>query len=59
MEIKEETFESLSDWVELEEDKEYNRYVSASNVINEVRLCAAAYPEKRSEGKELDSLIGD
>lgn len=30
MEYKEETFESINDWVELEEDKEYNRYVSKS-----------------------------
>lgn len=38
-------------------DREYNRYVSASNAINEVRLCAAAYPEKRSEGMKLKSFI--
>ena len=38
-------------------DREYNRYVSASNAINEVRLCAAAYPEKRSEGMRLESFI--
>lgn len=38
-------------------DREYNRYVSASNAINEVRLCAAAYPDKRSEGMSLDELI--
>ena len=35
-------------------DREYNRYVSASNAINEVRLCAAAYPEKRSAGMSFD-----
>ena len=40
-------------------DREYNRYVSASNVINEVRLCAAAYPETRSEGTELYKFIGE
>ncbi len=40
-------------------DREYNRYVSASNLINEVRLCAAPYPEKRSEGIELKSFIGE
>ena len=39
-------------------DREYNRYVSASNAINEARLCAAAYPEKRSEGMKLDEFIG-
>lgn len=38
-------------------DREYNRYVSASNAINEVRLCAAAYPDKRSEGMSLDEFI--
>lgn len=38
-------------------DREYNRYVSASNAINEVRLCAAAYPDKRSEGMRLDEFI--
>lgn len=38
-------------------DREYNRYVSASNAINEVRLCAAAYPEKRSEGMNLEEFI--
>lgn len=38
-------------------DREYNRYVSASNAINEVRLCAAEYPEKRSEGMKLDEFI--
>lgn len=38
-------------------DREYNRYVSASNAVNEVRLCAAAYPEKRSEGMRLDEFI--
>ena len=37
-------------------DREYNRYVSASNAVNEVRLCAAAYPEKRSEGMSFDEL---
>ena len=38
-------------------DREYNRYVSASNAINEARLCAAAYPDKRSEGMKLDDFI--
>ncbi len=38
-------------------DREYNTYVSASNAINEVRFCAAAYPEKRSEGMKLDDFI--
>ena len=38
-------------------DREYNRYVSASNAINEVRLCAAAYPDKRSEGMNLNEFI--
>ena len=38
-------------------DRDYNRYVSASNAVNEVRLCAAAYPEKRSEGMKLDEFI--
>jgi len=38
-------------------DREYNRYVSASNAINELRLCAAAYPDKRSEGMKLDDFI--
>ncbi len=38
-------------------DREYNRYVSASNAINEVRLCAAAYPDKRSEGMNLKEFI--
>lgn len=38
-------------------DREYNRYVSASNALNEVRLCAAAYPEKRSEGMNLEFFI--
>ena len=38
-------------------DRDYNRYVSASNAVNEVRLCAAAYPEKRSEGMRLDEFI--
>lgn len=38
-------------------DREYNRFVSASNVINEVRLCALSCPEKRSEGIDLKKFI--
>lgn len=38
-------------------DRAYNRYVSASNAVNELRLCAAAYPDKRSEGMKLDDFI--
>lgn len=37
--------------------RDYNRYVSASNAINEVRLCAAASPEKRSEGTDITEFI--
>lgn len=35
----------------------YNRYVSASNAINELRLCLINYPEKRSEGKNIREFI--
>lgn len=37
--------------------RDYNRTVSASNAINEVRLTAAAYPEKRSEGRKIKEYI--
>lgn len=37
--------------------REYNRTVSASNVINEVRLAAAAHPDKRSEGVDIMEYI--
>lgn len=37
--------------------RDYNRTVSASNVINEVRLCAKACPEKRSEGISITQYI--
>ncbi len=37
--------------------RDYNRTVSASNVINEVRLCVAAHPEKRSEGVNIFEYI--
>ncbi len=37
--------------------RDYNRTVSASNVINEVRLCVAAHPEKRSEGVDINEFI--
>lgn len=37
--------------------RDYNRFVSASNAINELRLCALSYPEKRSEGKDIREFI--
>lgn len=37
--------------------RDYNRFVSASNAVNELRLCALSYPEKRSEGKDIFSFI--
>lgn len=37
--------------------RDYNRTVSASNVINEVRLCLCSYPDKRSEGKDIREFI--
>lgn len=33
--------------------RDYNRFVSASNALNELRLCALSYPEKRSEGTDI------
>lgn len=37
--------------------RDYNRTVSASNAINEARLIAKAYPEKRSEGRNIFDYI--
>ncbi len=37
--------------------RDYNRFVSASNALNELRLCALSYPEKRSEGKSINEFI--
>lgn len=37
--------------------RDYNRYVSASNAINELRLCLINYPETRSEGKNITEFI--
>lgn len=37
--------------------RDYNRFVSASNAINELRLCASAHPEKRSEGTDIREFI--
>lgn len=37
--------------------RDYNRFVSASNALNELRLCALSYPEKRSEGKDITEFI--
>ncbi len=37
--------------------RDYNRIVSASNALNELRLCALSYPEKRSEGKDINEFI--
>ena len=37
--------------------RDYNRIVSASNALNELRLCALSYPEKRSEGKDIHEFI--
>lgn len=37
--------------------RDYNRFVSASNALNELRLCALSYPEKRSEGTDIREFI--
>ncbi len=37
--------------------RDYNRFVSASNALNELRLCALCYPEKRSEGKDITDFL--
>ncbi len=37
--------------------RDYNRIVSASNALNELRLCALSYPEKRSEGIDINEFI--
>lgn len=37
--------------------RDYNRFVSASNALNELRLCALSYPEKRSEGTDIKEFI--
>lgn len=37
--------------------RDYNRFVSASNALNELRLCALSYPEKRSEGIDIKDFI--
>ena len=37
--------------------RDYNRLVSASNALNELRLCALSYPEKRSEGENINEFI--
>lgn len=37
--------------------RDYNRFVSASNALNELRLCAVSYPEKRSEGKLITDFF--
>lgn len=37
--------------------RDYNRFVSASNALNELRLCALSYPEKRSEGRDITEFI--
>lgn len=37
--------------------RDYNRIVSASNALNELRLCALSYPEKRSEGTDIKEFI--
>lgn len=37
--------------------RDYNRFVSASNALNELRLCILNYPEKRSEGKDINEFI--
>lgn len=37
--------------------RDYNRLVSASNALNELRLCALSYPEKRSEGTDIKEFI--
>ncbi|MEE1320127.1 MAG: competence/damage-inducible protein A [Acutalibacteraceae bacterium] len=40
-----------------ESARDYNRTVSASNVINEIRLLGKAYPEKRSEGIKIHEFF--
>lgn len=37
--------------------RDYNRFVSASNALNELRLYALSYPEKRSEGRDITEFI--
>lgn len=37
--------------------RDYNRTVSASNALNELRLCCLCYPEKRSEGISIHDYI--
>ena len=37
--------------------RDYNRIVSTSNALNELRLCALSYPEKRSEGRDIKEFI--
>ncbi|MGN0447065.1 MAG: competence/damage-inducible protein A [Acutalibacteraceae bacterium] len=37
--------------------RDYNRIVSASNALNELRLCCLCYPEKRSEGIFINDYI--
>ncbi len=37
--------------------RDYNRFVSASNALNELRLCALSYPKKRSEGIDIKEFI--
>lgn len=37
--------------------RDYNRFVSASNALNELHLCALSYPEKRSEGTDIREFI--
>ena len=37
--------------------RDYNRYVSASNAINELRLCILDSPEKRSAGVNITEFI--
>lgn len=37
--------------------RDYNRFVSASNALNELRLCIINYPEKRSEGMDITEFF--
>lgn len=37
--------------------RDYNRFVAASNAINELRLCLIGCPESRSEGKDILEFI--
>ncbi len=37
--------------------RDYNRTVSASNALNELRLCCLSYPNKRSEGIDISEYI--